>query len=201
MELGKILKEDSFNLTEDELKLFTNLISLKDKLRNFTRAKFFRVNPFYEDIFDWKERGAYLFGENSNITIYNSSTIVGDVKVGNNTWIGPFTSIDGTGGLEIGAYCALSASVHILTHDTAKWCLSGGKCNYEYSPVKIGDCCFLGVGAVVTRGVTIGNNCLIGAGAVVTSNIPDFSIVLGVPGKIKGKVIIDDNNVSLEYYK
>ena len=32
-------------------------------------------------------------------------------------------------------------------------------------------------------GVTIGNNCIIAAGSVVTKNIPDNSVVGGVPAK------------------
>ena len=30
----------------------------------------------------------------------------------------------------------------------------------------------------------IGNNCIIGAGAVVVTDIPDCSVVVGVPGKV-----------------
>ncbi len=51
----------------------------------------------------------------------------------------------------------------------------------------IGDCSLIGMGAVVLDGVKIGRNCLIGAGTVVTPNtvIPDNSLVLGSPGKVK----------------
>lgn len=35
---------------------------------------------------------------------------------------------------------------------------------------------------------TIGNNCIVGAGAVITRNIPDNSVVVGVPGKIIGNI-------------
>ena len=33
-------------------------------------------------------------------------------------------------------------------------------------------------------GVKIGNKCVIAAGAVITKDIPDFSIVGGVPAKV-----------------
>jgi len=51
----------------------------------------------------------------------------------------------------------------------------------------IGDNSLIGMGAIVLDGVKIGRNCLIGAGAVVTPNtvIPDGSLVLGSPAKIK----------------
>ena len=98
------------------------------------------------------------------------------------------------------AFIGYSAGVQMLTHDTAKWALSGGKLAYEHSPTKIGDCCFVGTHAIITKGVTVGNHCLIGAGAVVTKNVPDFSIVAGVPAQPIGKVkLIGNENIKLEY--
>jgi acetyltransferase EpsM len=50
--------------------------------------------------------------------------------------------------------------------------------------VNIGDCTLIGSGAVIMPEIKIGRNCLIGAGAVVTKDIPDYSVVAGVPAKI-----------------
>jgi carbonic anhydrase/acetyltransferase-like protein (isoleucine patch superfamily) len=51
----------------------------------------------------------------------------------------------------------------------------------------IGDGSMIGINAVVLNGARIGKQCLIGAGALVPENveIPDRSLVLGVPGRIK----------------
>jgi acetyltransferase-like isoleucine patch superfamily enzyme len=177
------------------------LIQLQKELREGSREKFNRINPFVEDITDWKERGEFLFGKNKNITVYNTCTVVGDVKVGVNTWIGPYTAIDGSKyGVEIGCNCSISSGVNIIGHDSVKWALSGGRQKYEYGPVKIGNNCFIGTNVVITKGVTIGNHCLLGANAVVTKSFPDFSIVLGVPGKLAGKVTITNGDIDLEYY-
>jgi carbonic anhydrase/acetyltransferase-like protein (isoleucine patch superfamily) len=45
----------------------------------------------------------------------------------------------------------------------------------------------IGIGSVVLNGAKIGKNCIIGAKALVTEGmeIPDGSMVLGMPGKIK----------------
>jgi len=51
-------------------------------------------------------------------------------------------------------------------------------------PVVIGDGSWLGFGSVVLPGVTIGKHCVIGANAVVTSDIPDYSVAVGVPAKV-----------------
>ncbi len=50
----------------------------------------------------------------------------------------------------------------------------------------IGENSLIGMGATVLNGATIGKNCLIGAGALITEgkDIPDGSLVMGVPGKV-----------------
>lgn len=186
-------------MDESSEKLYKDLVSLHHALRDKTMDKYERMNPFYEDLFDWKERGEYRFGKNKNITVYNSCSIVGDVEVGENTWIGPFTSLDGTKGIKIGSFCSISAAVHILTHDTVAWALTAGKAEYEYAPVEIGDCCFIGIGSVITKGVTIGKHSLVAANAVVTKDFPDNSIIAGVPARQIGTVRIENDNVELIY--
>jgi sugar O-acyltransferase (sialic acid O-acetyltransferase NeuD family) len=49
---------------------------------------------------------------------------------------------------------------------------------------KIGDFSFIGANATILPNLIIGKNVTIGAGCVVTKNIPDNSVVVGVPGKI-----------------
>ena len=51
----------------------------------------------------------------------------------------------------------------------------------------IGDNSLVGMGAVVLNGAKIGKNCLIGAKALITEGmeIPDGSMVMGMPAKIK----------------
>jgi carbonic anhydrase/acetyltransferase-like protein (isoleucine patch superfamily) len=50
----------------------------------------------------------------------------------------------------------------------------------------IGDSNLIGMRATVMNGAKIGNGCIIGAHALITENmvVPDFSMVLGAPGKI-----------------
>lgn len=52
--------------------------------------------------------------------------------------------------------------------------------------ISVGDGTLIGMGAVVLGGTRIGKRCLIAAGAVVPPNlqVPDDSLVMGVPGKI-----------------
>lgn len=50
----------------------------------------------------------------------------------------------------------------------------------------IGDNTLIGMGATILNGARIGDNCLIGAGALITEgkDIPNGSLVMGVPGKV-----------------
>lgn len=50
----------------------------------------------------------------------------------------------------------------------------------------IGDNTLIGMGATILNGARIGSNCLIGAGALITEGkeIPDGSLVMGMPGKV-----------------
>lgn len=179
------------SLSPDLRQLRDDLERLHHALRDQSRAEHDRVNPFSEDLFDWKERGAFVAERDRNVTIYNSTTVVGDVEIGDNTWVGPFCSLDGTGGLTIGAYCSISVGCQLLTHDTVRWALSRGEAPYEHAPTRIGDCCFLGSHAVVVKGVTVGDHCVVGAGAVVTRDVPDFTIVAGVPARPSGSVRLE----------
>ncbi|MBD2296478.1 N-acetyltransferase [Anabaena sphaerica FACHB-251] len=48
----------------------------------------------------------------------------------------------------------------------------------------------IGSNATILAGVTIGENAIVGAGAVVTHDVPDFTIVAGVPARVIGHVPI-----------
>ena len=51
-------------------------------------------------------------------------------------------------------------------------------------PIKIGEGSWLGYGSQVMPGVTIGKHCVIGAGSIVTSDIPDYSVAVGIPARV-----------------
>jgi len=171
--------------------LTKSLMELYNKLRDEMRLQWRRDLPFGELFFDrWGRAKSLGFGEGSSI--YHNSYVYGDVRVGKNTWVGPYTLLDGSGGLEIGDYCSISAGVHIYTHDTVKWALSGGKAEYELDSVRIGNCCYIGPHTIITKGVKIGNHCLVGANSLVNTDLEDYSIAAGSPCKINGKVNIDE---------
>lgn len=54
----------------------------------------------------------------------------------------------------------------------------------EETPIHIGNDVWIGARVIILPGVTVGNHVIIGAGAVVTKDVPDYSIVGGVPAKV-----------------
>lgn len=64
--------------------------------------------------------------------------------------------------------------------------------------IEIDDDAWLGTGAIILPNVRIGTGAIVGAGAVVTKDVPDFTVVGGVPAKeikkidvTKGKAVVD----------
>lgn len=122
--------------------------------------------------------------------------IVGDPSIGEGTWIGAFTVIDGSGGLTIGAGCDISSGAQIYTHSSARRCVSGRRYpTVDRAPVTLGDRVFVGANAVITMGVTIGDGSVVGAGAVVTHDVPAGVVVAGVPARIVSTVELDERGI------
>lgn len=150
--------------------------------RQALKAKYNRVLPFGDYISDRWEKAEFL-GFGPGTSVYDSAHIFGDVTVGEESWIGPFTILDGSGGLKIGSHCSISAGVQIYSHDTVKWATSGGEAPYEYAPTAIEDNCYIGPQSVISMGVTIGKGAVIGAGSVVLSDVPAGARFAGAPAR------------------
>ena len=57
--------------------------------------------------------------------------------------------------------------------------------------VVINDDAWIRVGAIILPGVTVGKGAIVAAGAVVTKDVPDFTVVGGVPAKFIRKLQVD----------
>lgn len=109
------------------------------------------------------------------------------VKIGEGTFLNMGVMIAAEQLVEIGDHCMLangcfvSDSSHRYDDPEKPITWQGFQ---SKGPTRIGDNCWLGIGAVVTSGVTIGERCVIGANSVVTKDIPPFSIAAGAPAKV-----------------
>jgi acetyltransferase-like isoleucine patch superfamily enzyme len=130
----------------------------------------------------WETARHLGFGEGTSC--YDNVLVLGDVKVGRHTWIGPNVVLDGSGGLEIGDYCSISAGVQIYTHDTVAWASALGGAEPEKRPTRVGSGVYIGPNAVLEKGLTIGDRAVIGALAFVDRDIPAGARAWGVPARI-----------------
>lgn len=171
--------------------LLKELRVLLGRQQRSVKEQWNRSLPFADYIVDrWQKARELGFKDGSSI--YDSALVLGDVRVGKNTWVGPFTVLDGSGGLTIGDNCSLSAGVQIYTHDTVKWATSGGVESPECAAVSIGNNCYIGPNVIVSKGVTIGDTCIIGANSLVNRDIPSGAKAWGTPARCRG--ITESNN-------
>lgn len=165
----------------DNFEMFRTLVrTLQDEMWE----RFNRRVSLADLLFDrWERARYYGFGEGTSC--YDNVLILGDVKVGRHCWIGPNVILDGSGGLEIGDHCSISAGAQIYSHNTVFRSTTLGDALVDRCPTRIGNGVYIGPGAVVQMGCTIGDRSVIGALSLVNKNVPPHARCYGVPGRIQ----------------
>lgn len=111
-----------------------------------------------------------------NVNLWYSVTVRGDmdaISIGRDTNVqdGCILHCDVGSPVRIGAGCVLGhgAIVHSCT---------------------VGEGCMIGMGAILLSGCEVGEHCIVGAGALVTgkTKLPPYSLALGSPAKVVGRV-------------
>lgn len=113
----------------------------------------------------------------------------GYIKIGNNCSINSFCHISGNGGVEIGDDVRIATQCVIISanHKFSRVDIPITKQGETADKIVIEDDCWLGAGVKVLAGVTIGRGSVIGAGSVVNKDVPPYSVLVGVPGKVVKK--------------
>ena len=110
----------------------------------------------------------------SRLTYKLGIFIPATTQIGSGFYIGHFGGIVVNKQSIIGKNCNISQGVTLGKANRGK--------NKGYP--RLGDNIYIGPGAKIVGAVKIGNNVAIGANCVVTKDIPDHSVVVGVPGKV-----------------
>ena len=145
-----------------------------------------------------KKRGAVVFGD--HVSVYAGCSFA--IQKDGRCIVGDFTFLNGAIVMaeelvEIGSHCLISWGVGIADSDfhplePAQRLIDAQalapffknrppRPKLKTAPVKIGDNVWIGMNAVILKGVTIGDNSVVAAGAVVTKSIPANTIVAGNP--------------------
>ncbi|WP_297819492.1 sugar O-acetyltransferase [uncultured Lactobacillus sp.] len=185
-ELGKLSSQAhrlcrDYNLTCDDDKLERKMIV--DKLFPDHGKSVYLQGPIQIDYGCFTHLGDNFYA-NFNFTVLDTCP----VKIGKNVMCGPNVT--------------LATPLHPLTYAqrNIRKQADGKMADVEYgAPITIGDNCWLATNVTICAGVTIGAGCVIGAGAVVTKDMPENSLVLGVPAKAVRKITDADRLESFPY--
>jgi acetyltransferase-like isoleucine patch superfamily enzyme len=163
-ELHGMLTDCSFEAQRMTMKLNTSYHSKEEIVEIFSELtgrevddSFMCFPPFYTD-----------FGKN--------------ISIGKDVFFNTGCSFQDRGGIHIGDGSLIGMNVNIATLNHG---LDMKTRNTTYaSPVTIGKSVWIGSGATILPGVTIGDRAVVAAGAVVTKDVPEGTVVAGVPAKV-----------------
>lgn len=167
-ELHGLLIQCSYEAQKITMELNTSYHSREEIVEIFSEltgekvdSSFMCFPPFYTD-----------FGKN--------------ISIGKNVFFNTGCSFQDRGGITIGDGTMIGMNVTIATLNHG---LSLDTRNTTYpSPVNIGENVWIGSNATILPGVTIGDNSVVAAGAVVTKDVPENTVVAGVPAKVVKKI-------------
>lgn len=123
----------------------------------------------------------------------------GEIKIGDNCGIGPFSQISASNKIVIGNGVRTGASILITDNAHGKFEITDLSQKVDdreivsKGPVIIEDNVWIGAKASILPNVTVGEGSIIGANSVVTKNVPPYSMVAGNPAKIIRTCILSES--------
>ena len=119
------------------------------------------------------------------VILKKGAIILMNAVINQDAIIGENTMIDM--GAVVGSNAIIGSNCHVGANSVIAGVLEPPSAN----PVKVGDNTFIGASSVILEGVNIGSNVIVGAMTLVNKDVPDNSLVIGIPGKIQ-QIINDD---------
>ena len=149
-------------------------------------------------IIDVRPGSSLVFGSNVTLNSENSgyhanmfgvSKLLADsegaiIEIGDETRLNG-ACIHARSRVSIGKRCLVAANVQIIDSNGHELLLDRPSDRIHSigvsKPIIIGDDVWIGINAVVLPGVNIGNGAVVAANSVVTADVPERSVVIGVP--------------------
>jgi len=114
------------------------------------------------------------------VAIHRGLTVrgVSGIAIGNDCFIAENVTLDGRGGLTIGAHVSINMASQIWTagHD-----LDSEDFAYMHNGVHIQDCAWICSGAILLPGATMSEGSVVAAGGVLTGHAPSWTVMGGIP--------------------
>jgi len=112
--------------------------------------------------------------------------LTGDLAIGDNTWIGhEVLVVGGDAPIHIGSRVDIAPRVMLVTGAHYIDLSSDRAAGMGYSsPIIVEDGVWIGASSTILGGVTVGRCSIVAAGALVNSDVPEFSLVAGVPARV-----------------
>jgi len=109
-----------------------------------------------------------------------------NIELGDGVFLNRDVMLDDRAALAIGDHAMIAAGAVIETHSHAfdDFSMPIPHAGRTYAPVSIGSNTLLGYKVAVMAGINIGNRCVVAANSVVTKDVPDRTIVGGVPARV-----------------
>lgn len=112
-----------------------------------------------------------------------------NIHIGKHVFINMGCKFQDQGGIYIGDGTLIGHNVVLATLNHAMQ--PDRRSTMIPKPIHIGENVWIGSNAVILPGVTVGNGAIIAAGAVVSKDVPENTIVGGVPAKVIRKIEIE----------
>jgi acetyltransferase-like isoleucine patch superfamily enzyme len=143
-----------------------------------------RLRRFMNQIFTF----IAMFGPGSSFRIWANR--VKGAKIGKGCWIGDGVTIDihyshpnFKNSLILEDRVAIGPGVRVFTHDTSSAQITRGKIPVKFGYTSIGHDSWIGAGSTIAN-CKIGCHCIVAPNSLVTKNVPDYSLVMGVPSRV-----------------
>lgn len=118
-----------------------------------------------------------------SLSCWSSKQEQGEIHIGDHCLVSPGVSIASAVSIRICDNCMIAAEVNIsdcdwhgLYNRTRPF-----RCS---APVTINENAWIGLRAIIGKGVTIGKHAVVAAGSVVVEDVPDYAVVGGNPAKV-----------------
>ena len=130
----------------------------------------------------WEEISGFPLDESSAIQIPFYINIGSFTRIGKNVFINHACTFLDMGGITIEDDVLIGPKVNLITEGHP---LNPAERQALYvKPIVIKRNAWIGAGATILPGVTVGENAVVAAGAVVSKDVPDNTVVGGIPAKV-----------------